>query len=430
MTGSSASAQKFAYVSGIQIQNLSATAANVQISYVAGGSGADAGTTVTSTSASLPGNSLTFYFPIPVTGAFNGSVVISSDQPLAAISNMLSSDYKSQASYVGTSVGTNTVYIPLLDKGNSGWDSWFTVQNTSSSADATVNVAYGDCTTQPAAVVIKPGAAKSFFQATETCHANKIFPATISSSQPVAVVVVRETSKVMTAYTGFGAASKSPVMPLINANNSGILTGVNIFNHSTAETTVTVAYSPSQAGTACTEQLTIPGKSMKTFALFAFANTVAGENCANGARFIGSAKVSANSGNADLTAVVTQFTSVDGAMYGAFDPSTATSKVVFPTIFDRRGSQLLWTSVAVMNVGTQATTVECVFTGSSYKIGPTPLEPGTGLNDLQNGKIASNYLGGATCTATGGDAKIVGTSNEIAQSMLRISDGFTVYEGY
>jgi len=426
---SPASAQKFSYVSGIQIQNLSSTTATVHIAYIKGGSGADAGTEVTSTDTTIPGNTLIFYFPIPVSGSFFGSVVISSDQPLAAISNILSSDYNTQASYVGTSTGSNTVEIPLLDKNNSGWDSWFSVQNVGTS-DATVTVNYPDCATQPAAVVIKSGASLGFYQASETCHTKTIFPATITSTQPIAAVVVRETTKVMTAYTGFSSSSTTPVMPLINSNNSGIQTGVNIYNLSNDATDVTVSYTPSQAGSACTEMQNIPGKSMKTFALAAFVNsTNVNETCANGVKFIGAAKVTGNSANALLTAVVTQFSPTDGAMYGAFNPANATAKVVFPTIFDRRGSQLLWTSLAVMNVGASPTSVECVFTGTTYKIGPQTLQPGEGLNDLQNNKIAPNYLGGATCTATGGDAKIVGEVNEIAQSFLRISDGFLIYEG-
>jgi hypothetical protein len=234
----------------------------------------------------------------------------------------------------------------------------------------------------------------------------------------------------MTAYTGFASSTTNPVMPLINSNNSGISTGVNIYNLSNDATDITVSYTPSQAGTACTETQNVPGKSMKTFALAAFVNSNnPNETCADGVKFIGAAKVTGNTTNALLTAVVTQFSAYDGAMYGAFSPTSATAEVVFPTIFDRRGSQLLWTSLSVMNVGQQATSVECIFTGTTYKIGPQTLQPGEGLNDLQANKIAANYLGGATCTATGGDQKIVGEVNEIAQAYLRISDGFMIYEG-
>lgn len=426
---SAVQAQKFSYVSGIQIQNLSDQVATIVIDYYVGGTGPDAGTIKTFTDRTIDPNAMIFYFPIPVDGAFNGSVVISSDMPLAAISNILSSDYRTQASYVGFTSGSPTVYLPLLDKGNSGWDSWFTIQNTGT-ADATVTITYGDCgSNQPAPVVIKPGASRSFYQAGESCHTQKIFPATITSTQPIAAVVLRETTSVMTAYSGFSSSSTKPVMPLINSNNGPIQTGVNIFNQSGTSTTVTVSYTPSMAGTACSETQTISGNSMKTFALFAFASTNAGENCVNGAKFIGAAAVTANSADVPLTAVVTQFSPYDGAMYGGFNPASATNKVVYPTIFDRRGGQNLWTSLSAMNVGTLSTSVTCTFTNSTYTIGPVTLAPGEGLNDIQYGKIASNYVGGATCIATGGDAKIVGQVNEIAQTFLRISDGFMIYEG-
>jgi len=76
----------------------------------------------------------------------------------------------------------------------------------------------------------------------------------------------------MFAYTGFMAGSPNPVMPLVNANNNGYVTGIQIQNIGTQPTDVTLSYTPSAAGSACTETQTIPAGQSKTFALAAFAN--------------------------------------------------------------------------------------------------------------------------------------------------------------
>jgi hypothetical protein len=424
---------KYSYTSGIQIQNLSSENADIRIQYYRGGTGPDAGQLVTETTRTATPNEVFFYFPIPISGQFQGSVTVLSTKAVAAISNLLSSNYAAQASYVGSSQGNTTIILPLLDKGNSGWDSWFSVQNTSDTV-ASVSVDYGDCTTDPGAVNVQPFSSVTFYQVNESCHTKKIFPAVITSNKPVVATAIRETTQVLTAYTGFSGGSTEIVIPLVNVQPPrAIQTGINIQNFGSVSSDITLSYDPSQSGTACTEKQTIPAGEMRTFALAAFANSSnPNENCINGSTFIGSARVSANTGGVPLTGVVTQFTPTIGAMYSAFNPNNGSSKVVFPTIFDRRGSQKLWTSVAIMNVGTATIQVNCTFTNTSYSISQQ-LEAGKGFNYLQNGNIADNYFGAGTCVATkinpgDPDPKIVGQSNEVGGPGVP-GDVFLIYEG-
>ncbi|HNB50894.1 MAG TPA: hypothetical protein PK530_03075, partial [Anaerolineales bacterium] len=112
-----ASAGKFSYLSGIQVQNLSATEANVQLTYY-NQDGTTDGAPVADT---IPANGSVTYFPVDASAGFDGSVVISADQPVAAISNILGDLGSAAASYVGASAGSTSVNLPLLFHDNGGY---------------------------------------------------------------------------------------------------------------------------------------------------------------------------------------------------------------------------------------------------------------------------------------------------------------------
>lgn len=417
----SARAQNFSYTSGVQVQNLSGSTASITLSFYDNASGNLSGSP---TADSLSPNSSKTYFAttLPVSSGFNGSLVVSSNQPVAAISNILGNNGVASASYVGTSAGNTTLLLPLLMKGNSGNDTWFNVQNTGT-ADATVNIAYSDGTTA-GPTTIKAGAAKSFFQKNET-HPATVFSAVITSNQPVAATVVQESTTVMYAYTGFPAGNTSPVMPLINANNGGTVTGMQIQNAGGSSTNVTVSYTPSLFGTACTETQTIPAGQSRTFTLFAFANG-ANSTCVAGQRFVGTARVTTNSASQPLTVIVNQLrlTSPQYAeAYGAFDPNLATSTVVFPLIVQRSAD---FSGFSIMNVGAGATSVSCTFSGTSFTVPATNINPNQAVTILTTSSIGTNYVGSGTCTASGG-GKIVGVANQLGKVLT--GDDFKVYEG-
>lgn len=416
MSHSSATAGAFpSYTSGFQVQNLTSNIATISITYYN-----PDGTTATTATDTIPANGSKTYFPIHAASGFSGSVVISSDQQIASVVNILtSSGAKAGASYVAALQGGTSLSLPLLMKNNSGYNTWFHLQNTGTS-DANVTINYSDGTSTTA--TIKPGSAKLFDQSTET-HTAAVFSANITSSQPVAAAVIEENPATMFAYTGFQSGTTDPVMPLINANNSGYVTGVQIQNIGSSQTDVTLTYTPSSAGTACAETQTIPAGQSKTFALAAFSNG-SNSNCAPGSTFIGSAKVTANSANQPLVAIVNQLKpNVNGEAYGSFDPASATNKVVLPLIMDRNSGW--FTGFNVMNVGSSPTTVTCTFTGTSYTVSGT-LNPGQALTAIQNNQISNGYVGSGTCTAANATDKIVAVVNELN---ISAGDNLLVYEG-
>lgn len=380
------------------------------------------GTIAATVADTIGANGSKVYFPIPgVSTGFNGSSVMSSDQPLAAIVNVVGGSFAALDSYVGATQGSTSVSLPLLMQNNSGINTWFWVQNVGASS-ATINVQYSDGTTA-GPLTAQPGAPQPFLQATES-HSQAVFSGVVSngiSGQPLVVSVIEETTATMSAYTGFSGGSTNPVMPLVNVQPAvGIITGITIQNTGGSPTDVTVTYTPAPppvgAGSTCTETQTIPAGTNKVFALFAFANG-ANSTCAAGSKFIGSARVTNNTASQPLAVIVNQAVpGVNDGAYAGFNPTTATNKVVMPLIMDRNSG--IFTSFSLMNVGAGSTTVSCSFTGTVYTAGtPLVLSAGQGFTAIQANQIANGYIGAGTCTASGAGDKIVAIVNQLGPGL-------------
>jgi hypothetical protein len=408
---------EFTYSSGFQVQNLAASPADIVLTFY-NQDGTVAGPVL---NASIPANGSVTYFPLSnVPDGFNGSVVISSNQALAAITNVIGDSFAAAAAYEGFDQGNTSLLLPLLMNNNAGYNTWFNVQNTGSS-DANVTVEYSDGAPD-ATAIIKPGASHTFDQTAEGHAAGAVFSGVVTSDQPVAASVIEENASIMFAYSGFVGGSEFPVLPLINANNAGYVTGVQIQNGGASSTDVTVSYTPSTAGTPCEETQTIPAGESKTFALLAF-NSGANSDCAPLALFVGSGAVTVNSASQPLVAIVNQLGAANGEAYSGYDVDTATTASVMPLIMDSNGG--FFTGFNVMNVGGGSTTVTCTFTDTSYTVSDT-LAAGEALTALQEDQIdPSGYVGSGTCTSTG--EPIVSVVNELGASPT--ADQLLVYNG-
>jgi len=429
-SGSVNAQYKFSYISTVNIQNLASSPATLTFTYYHGtGSNGTAGSVASTADLSLAANEFKAVGTLTVSPGFKGSMVISSSAPVATVSNIHGNNYAANASYVGSGVGSTSVRIPLLMKGNYGYDTWFSLQNAGVN-DATVTVNYSDGTV--ANSTIKAGASQVFNQATET-HTAKVFSAVVTSNQPVVAAVIEESSSVLFAYNGFSGGSKRPVMPLINTNNYGYTTSAQIMNIGNQATNVTVAYTP-KIGTACTETLSIPAGSSMTFVTDAFkTGSASTSNCAKGSRFVGSAAVTANSTEQDLVVVVNQHRlPINGEAYSGFDPAAATPKVVLPLLMDRNYGW--FTSVNIMNVGNAPIKVFCDLTGTANDITVDNVQPNQLVNAEQLNAIANRWTGSGSCyaykpgtTTIEPNAKIVGVVNQLLVGSAK--DEFMVYEG-
>ena len=424
VTGPAATYAANTYSTGFQVQNLSNATANVTIAFYPQGSG----TASASVNAAIPANAAATYATLPsaVAAGFTGGAVISSDQNVASLVNVIANgNFNYGASYSGVTAGAKSVQLPLLFKASFNFNTFFSVQNTSGTV-ANVTITYSNGATQTAQ--IQPGSSTQFDQSNNaSLPAGFNGSAVVTSDQDVAVAVVQAGPTTLLSYNGFATTSTTPVFPLINANNSGFITGISLQNAGTVATDVTVSYTHSSAGTDCTETQTIQPKGTAFFALNSFASSVAGENCANGATFVGSGKVTTNSASQPLVGIVNQLNSRTnkGGSYNGANPAEATSTVVLPIIQDRFFSY--FTGFSITNVGDVATPITCNFSGSSATQSVASLAPGATFTAVQQGAIAANYNGSGTCTASAAGAKIVGVLNQVNPGAA--TDAFFVSNG-
>jgi len=128
------------YSTGFQIQNLSNATANVTIAFYPQGSA----TATASVPTTIGPNAAATYATLPaaVAAGFSGGAVISSDQSVASIVNVIANGNVAYgASYTGVTAGAKTVLLPLLFKASFGFNTFFSIQNTSSTP-ASVSITY------------------------------------------------------------------------------------------------------------------------------------------------------------------------------------------------------------------------------------------------------------------------------------------------
>lgn len=413
-----AGATPASYNTGFQVANLSGSVANVSMEFYG-----SAGTVVATVTDTIAANGSNTYFPldnpdaVELPAGFAGSAVISSDQPVAAIVNVIGDNFTAGASAASFSGGATSVSLPLVAKGQVGtYDTWFHVQNTGTAdADVTVTYAGTACTETD---TIAPGAAAKFDQASNTClPAGHVGAATITSNEPV-VATLLETTRNNTglfAYNGFTSSSAEVAIPLVQFNNFGFHSGIQIQNVGAASTEITVTYAPAGGiGTACTETGTVAAGASGTFGLFAFS--IAGgsntDNCTFGQRFVGAATATSSE---PLVAIINQtnFTNFASA-YGGFNPATATDSLAMPLLMDRNFGY--YTGFNLLNAGNATTEVTCTFStatnGGTIANATYTLAAGEAVNQLQlNQASQATYVGGGTCTSDG--EPIIAVVNEL-----------------
>src|SRR5579859_3689412 len=259
--------------SSFQVQNLSSTtAANIQISfYNQDGSLASMDTGFSNPQAdtvAAGGSNTYFGTTLHVASGFNGSVVISSDQQIAVVSNLIiATTAAALDSYAGFNSGGTAITFPQLQHLNSGNNSTFNVQNTSSTA-VTVNITFtpqpgGGYPSVPAinGKTIAPGAALTISQGPEAgspfASVSKwVGSALVSVQTPsdgsgtiagVANIINSSNAAAyrLTTYDAFTSGATTVLAPLIQEANNNNRTSLNCANLDPSQTvTINVSYSP------------------------------------------------------------------------------------------------------------------------------------------------------------------------------------------
>jgi hypothetical protein len=423
--------------SGFQVQNLENEDASIVIMYYnQDGTEAIPG----GVSDTIPAMGSKTYYPIHPEGTFNGSVVISSNKQVAAIANLLASGTVTAASATNSfSAGASPVNLPLIMRGNYGFDTWFNVQNVGT-ATTHVTVTYYPGSAGNSGVTeeadIPAGAAATFDQATNTALGDMFVGSAVvtSDGQPLVATVEQvgstESFMVLMGYNGFVAGSTTVNLPLIMANNWGFYTGIQCQNGGDASTTVTVDYGPNTVGTweATNDSATVAAGASHTFLQLGGQWTE---------MYVGSATVTSDPAQ-PLMCIVNQVmpgaTAPDpdfGTAYEGFDPAGATSKASAPLIMAENYGY--YTGVQVQNVSEAACEVTLEFSDNTVSSSITKpsnesatIEPGASHTFLQlGGQWTDKYVGSATITGDG--CNVVAIVNEFLPG---VSDQFFTYNAF
>ena len=422
-------ADSITWTAGFQVQNLGTATANITITYYK----QDGLVAATQVDTIAPGTSKTYYgATMNVADGFNGSVVITSDQPIVAIANLLTSDPTMAGSYSGvTADATATeVNLPLVmrNHGDPPWNTTISVQNAGP-ITATVTLAFQPSPGFPGSPdtindTIPPSAAHRYDQLGQTDLGDEfVGSVVVTSDQPVAAEVneIETGGSRLMSYTGFSGAGSSTVnIPLVMTQNQGWWTGVQVQNLGTVPTDITITCHPDPAYTTWTPT----PETVTNVAPGASANFLQ-----SGGQwtqlFVGSAVVT-NSAGQPLVAIVNELKGTDqGMSYSGFDPATATDEVNLPLIMTQNPEpDRWWTGVQVQNLGTVPTDITITFhpaPGLTWT--PTPetatnVASGASANLLQTGgQWTQLFVGSAVVTNSAGQP-IAAIVNEITVSPI------------
>jgi len=415
-----AAQQGISWATGFQVQNLGTAAANVSVQLY-NPDGSNAGTI----SESIPANASKTYFPVPnVSPGFQGSAVISADQQIAAILNISGNNFAYSESVLGIAQPANTVRLPLIMRNNSGFSTWFAVQNAGTTqASVTVqfspNPGTGNSFTTPARNVA-PGASTIFDQADQSELGNVfIGSAVVTGNQPLAVVVNQTgtgSRKTLLSYSGFASGSNDVILPLIQQANAGFFTGISVQNSGTTPATVNIAYGPNLTGGA---SLTNDSTTLQPGGSAVFIKN-------GGDRYIGSATVSASGG--EVVVVVNQLSSNSGTAYEGISSTSATDKVSLPLLMARNGG--FFSGVQCRHLGSGPVNITLTYTPNTVgSYNPPPVTrsvaAGAAFNELQS-TFPERYVGSGVVT-TSPATPVVCIVNQLNNTAT--DDRFLTYNG-
>ena len=422
--------------SGFQVQNLEDAVANINIMYYnQDGTEAIAG----GVNDTIPALGSKTYATIHegVGETFNGSVVISSNTRVVAIANLLASGAVTAASSTNSfSAGAMRVNLPLIMRGNYGFDTWFNVQNTGASS-TTVTVTYSPGGTTESAT-IPAGAAETFDQGTNSALGSTFVGSAVVTSDSQAIVATvqqvgsDESFMVLMGYNGFVAGSTIVNLPLVMALNYGYYTGIQCQNGGTGSTTITVDYGPNTAGALAPtdDSATVAAGASETFLQLGGKWTDI---------YVGSATVTSSPAE-PLMCIVNQVMAgaapADpdfGTAYEGFDPTAATSRASAPLIMAKVYDY--YTGVQVQNVsGADPCNVTLTYSANTAgTFEPTPesasIAAGASYTFLQLESVSpqwtDTYVGSATITGDG--CSVVAIVNQILPGG---SDQFFTYNAF
>jgi len=430
---SAAAATASTISAGIQIQNLSTTTtANVTVNYYNPDGTAPS---VPSQSFTINANSsYTLFGPTLLAPAgFSGSAVVSSDQPVVAITNLLGASPTIGDAYDGVSAtgAATTANVPLFLQGigSPANNSTLYVQNASTTAQS-VKITF---TNTAGTVVASPTFSLNASGSVTVNSSNDGITGTFvgsavvasQSSLPVAVVAAQSNGANLVMQTGSGSGNPTVYVPLLMNNNGGdkaLNTGLQVQNVGTQTTTatLTIFYSDGTSQVISPQPNLTAGQSFTWFPISSMTHAV------------GSGVITSNNGQ-NLLAIVNELDSVTGQATGYNGFSGGTQTINMPLVMFNNGGN--YTGEQVQNVGTCAATVTLSVTDNKsgqvalYQQLLQPKASYTWFSATSDIIPASGKVGAATATSPSSCAPIVGIVNEITSPQVT-GDTTFAYDGF
>lgn len=427
------------FYTGQTLQNIGSAVANVVVTAYDSASSASYSRNFT-----IPvGSSITF-FSGDITGVpsgFQGSAIVSSDQPLKAIVNVTNRQSGSYGIAGGTaaaqyrgvdssSTGTKLSF-PLAKQQFGPKSSAFYIQNAgSASAVFTATFLMGTSLTDPAPVTynytsgsLAPGQMAVIIGADALVPNGRIGSLTVNSVQPMAGTVLEyETStspaKILQGTTGFTANDYDIriLFPVVKKQLGGRSTGLQVQNVTGGSVGVTMVYygagGTCPAGNVYTETLqTVAAGASVTY----LDSALLPAGCLASAVATGTGNIAGVVNEAFLPC--TGSCVQRATIYAAFPGSSATTKLVAPVFKEDFGSKR--TGLSIQNVGNATATATVVFqvgtTTYTYNNLSIPAGGSALLLDMTNTTAypSANWTGGAGGTLPNGSlAAVTITANQ------------------
>lgn len=367
--------------SGIKIQNLSSAEAYV-VPTLYNESYTD-GLTLTGSNIS-PGGSVEYWLPgLSEVPSGKYSAVISSDQPIAAVSTHTNYSVGIADSYNGMGAGASTVYVPYVYRGLNDWFTEITVQNCDPATTAHVSltvrggglgspITYGP-------VAIQPNGAYTFDTSTAEFSglgSGFVGSATVTSSEGVDLagevneIRVGGSTHVMTSFRALTSADAGSLILLPSLyKHFGNLwrSGIQIQNTSdsaTATVTITFRLDPGVLSGGPWTRSGVTIDPQEAFQFYLPGDTVDGGGTLPDG-FKGSATIEASGANVSAMVIHTNYVADVAEGYIGLPPSAGTSHLSTPSLYKNFGSgSYIWRSgIKVQNVSTtDPVTVDFTFT--------------------------------------------------------------------
>jgi hypothetical protein len=393
--GTAVASAQFTSVTSFQVQNLSSESATVQLVFYDASGNEVGAATLTDTISGDASKLYTQGNNENLPQGFNGSVVVSSDKPIAAIGVQEARNASNQV-YQGTYSGfssdqaADTFYAPTVMKAFYGYTTEISVQNAGT-ANVDVTISY-DGGYEDSVTGLKPGQVERFDNASTPSMPDGYLGSAIISAPGGKVVAVVNQNNVAAlqqqTYEGFSVADSGQTLyaPVLMKAFYGFDTSVQVQNVGDGPTSVTIHYSNGASD----------NQTLAASEGFLFTQ---GNEGGLPSDWIGSAYITSTAEN--IVAVVNQQNSTTGkaASYNAFAGSA--TRFVGPNVMKKFYN--FNTSVQVQNVGADPATCRATFSNGTHQDSVSLAQYETHLFTQGNNAALPDLWIGSVDIACGGE---------------------------